>query len=180
MVAKLTIWSILSALGPKYYKMMAFQVSSSTPFRFSAFQASFNDPLRGFGAFLVSFNEPLRGFGTFQVSFNDPLRGLTAFQVSFNDPLRGFEAFQASFNDPLPREPPSGSLQPTPPKGWSFKQPLREGVTTCEDGLSPKGLVEKKPLRERTIRAHGTLFCAPLQKLSEGLVEGRTVTEGVG
>ena len=178
MVAKLTIWSILSALGPKYYKMMAFQVSSSTPFRFSAFQASFNDPLRGFGAFLVSFNEPLRGFWTFQVSFNDPLRGLTAFQVSFNDPLRGFEAFQASFNDPPPREPSSGSLQPTPPKGWSFKQPLRGGVTTCEDGLSPKGLVEIKPLRRRTL--HVRYFCAPLQKPSEGLVEGHEGLGGVG
>ena len=147
MVAKLTIWSILAALGPKCYKMMAFQVSSSTPFRFSAFPASFNDPLRGFEAFLVSFNEPLRGFWTFQVSFNDPLRGLTAFQVSFNDPLRGFEAFQASFNDPLPREPPSGSLQPTPPKGWSFNQPLRR-----------VGRISKNGLRKRTITPRALLL----------------------
>ena len=101
MVAKLTIWSILLALGPRCYKMMAFQVSSSTPFRFSAFQASFNDPLRGFGAFLVSFNEPLRGFGTFQVSFNDPSEGLQPSRSLSTTPLRGFEAFQASFNDPL-------------------------------------------------------------------------------
>ena len=116
-VAKLTIWSSLSALGPKCYKMMAFQVSSSTPFRFSAFQASFNDPLRGFGAFLVSFNERLRGFWTFQVSFNDPLRGLTAFQVSFNDPLRGFEAFQASFNDPPPEGTPVKVPSTNPSEG---------------------------------------------------------------
>ena len=99
MVAKLTIWSILAALGPKCFKMMALQASSNT-LPILGFPSLFQRPLRGFGAFLVSFNEPLRGFGTFQVSFNDPLRGLTAFQVSFNDPLRGFEAFQASFNDP--------------------------------------------------------------------------------
>ena len=110
MVAKLTIWRILSALGPKCYKMMAFQVSSSTPFRFSAFQASFNDPLRGFGAFLVSFNEPFRGFGTFQVSFSDPLRGLTAFQVSFNDPSEGLRPSRPLSTIP----PPEGTLVRVP------------------------------------------------------------------
>ena len=105
----------LVSLGPEMLQNDGVPGVFKYTLRFSAFQASFNDPLRGFGAFLVSFNEPLRGFGTFQVSFNDPLRGLTAFQVSFNDPLRGFEAFQASFNDP-----PRGN-----PRQGPFNQPLR-------------------------------------------------------
>ena len=168
MVAKLTIWSILSALGPKCYKMMAFQVSSSTPFRFSAFQASFNDPLRGFGAFLVSFNEPFRGFGTFQVSFNDPLRGLTAFQVSFNDPLRGFEAFQASFNDP-----PRGN-----PRQGPFNQPLRRvgALSNPYEGASQlartdchrRGWLKKSPYAGGPFSS-GDTFLRPASKTVGGV-----------
>ena len=64
--------------------------------------------------------------------------------------------------------------QTTPPKPLRspseahFKQPLRE------DGFQKTGF------GRRHGQPQGQHFCAPRQNLSEGLVEGRTVTEGVG
>ena len=168
MVAKLTIWSILSALGPKCYKMMAFQVSSSTPFRFSAFQASFNDPLRGFGAFLVSFNEPLRGFGTFQVSFNDPSEGLQPSRSLSTTPSEGLRPSR-----PLSTTPPRGN-----PRQGPFNQPLRRvgALSNPYEGASQlartdchrRGWLKKSPYAGGPFSS-GDTFLRPASKTVGGV-----------
>ena len=60
--------------------------------------------------------------------------------------------------------------QTTPPK------PLRSSLQTT----LPIKLIRKTEFPKETPDTHGSHFCTLLQKLLEGLVEGRTVTEGDG
>ena len=60
--------------------------------------------------------------------------------------------------------------QTTPPK------PLRSSLQTTP----PRGRISKNGFPKSDHRPQRQHFCAARQELSEGLVEGRTVTEGVG
>ena len=155
-------------------RVWVFQASFSNPFRgFSGFQASLNNPSEGIGS-SRSFQQPLprlpnlfkqsppKGLGLpglskqpFQGS-KQPLRG----HPLLNDTLRGHSQRGAS-------KPASNNPSEAPPKLTSNNPPREDGF-------------QKTGFPRLTITAQRQHFRAPRQKLSEGLVEGRTVTEGVG
>ena len=119
----------------------------------------FKQPLPRVWGLPSIFQQPFRRFGPSKFLQITPFRGYGVSQASFNNPFGGFWAFQASNN---PSE--------APPK------PLRSSLQTTP----PRGRISESGFAKETIKPQGQHFCAARQELSEGLVEGRTVTEGVG